>query len=425
MAEIEPLHALHYAPGVVGSLSDVVSPPYDVIDEVERARLAARSPFNVVHIDLPEPTDSEPDRYAVAARTLSDWRRDGAVVTDPEPALWALRQDYRAPDGRSLTRRGLLCRVRVQPYGAGRIRAHERTHPGPKEDRLRLTRATRANLSPVFALYDDPQRQVAEALGPHVAGQPREEVTDGQGTSHALWRVADRPTATIITRALRDAELLIADGHHRYETARVYAEESGTEAANYVLVCLVALQDPGLTIFPIHRLLRDLDDARLEALRRVVEANFTATPVEESELVPAPDAQAIRFGFLDAAQRHPVRLQLRDPAIAQRALAEAPEPVRRLDTAVLEALILREALGMSDEDIDHLNGLAYANRAEDALAQVGQDGCQAAFFLAPTPVDQVREIAATGRSMPPKSTFFHPKIPTGLVFNPLDDAGAP
>src|SRR6195952_5117939 len=170
MAEIAPLHALHYDLAVAGPLQDLWAPPYDVIDAEYRARLATRSPHNAVRIDLPEAEDGGDDPYSAAAGLLARWEAEGAVTRDAEPAIWALEQSYRAPDGRDLVRRGFLCRVRTVPYGAGRVRPHERTHPGPKEDRLRLTRATRANLSPVFSLFDDPSGAARGALAPPPGG---------------------------------------------------------------------------------------------------------------------------------------------------------------------------------------------------------------------------------------------------------------
>ena len=244
MADITPLHALHYDLARTGGLAPVAAPPYDVIDPEQRAALVARSPYNVVEIDLPQGDDP----YVHAARTLAQWRADGVVVADPAPALWALEQDYTGPDGRRRTRHGLFARVRVEDYGPGRIRPHERTHPGPKEDRLRLTRATRANLSPIFSLYDDPAGTAWGALAPHVEGEPWGEVTDEDGTVHRLWRVADAAATDAVRDALAQTELLIADGHHRYETARVHAQETGDPDAGWVLMCLVALQDPGLTV---------------------------------------------------------------------------------------------------------------------------------------------------------------------------------
>ncbi|MEP6688792.1 MAG: DUF1015 domain-containing protein, partial [Gemmatimonadales bacterium] len=230
MADVQPLRALHYALDRVGGLPPVVAPPYDVIDPEQRAALAARSPYNAVGIDLPQP-DGDLDVYAHAAHLLSDWQAEDIVVRDPEPALWALAQDYTGPAGEAYTRRGFFARVRVEDYGPGRIRPHERTHPGPKEDRLRLTRATRTNLSPIFSLYDDPAGAAWSALEPHTQSVPWGDVTDEDGTEHRLWRIPEADSAAAVAEALRDTELLIADGHHRYETARVYADEIGGEGA--------------------------------------------------------------------------------------------------------------------------------------------------------------------------------------------------
>jgi uncharacterized protein (DUF1015 family) len=420
VADVQPLHALHYALDRVGGLPPVVAPPYDVIDAEQRAALAARSPYNAVEIDLPQ-SDGDLDMYAHAARLLRDWQAEEIVVRDPEPALWALAQDYTGPDGEGYTRRGFFARVRVEDYGPGRIRPHERTHPGPKEDRLRLTRATRTNLSPIFSLYDDPDGAAWGALEPYTHGVPWGDVTDEDGTEHRLWRIPEADSAQAVAEALRDTELLIADGHHRYETARVYAEEHGGEGAHrYVLMCLVALQDPGLTVFPTHRLLTSLRDDQRVALREAIKRDWEMAEISADELQPeAASNGTIRVGYLDAHHKRPLMLTLKDPAIADAALPGMPEPYRRLDTAVLEALLLEGALGMTEDDISHLHGLDYARDTEQARSRVERGEVEAAFFMSPTPVERVRDVAAAGVNMPPKSTYFFPKVLTGMLFNPL------
>jgi uncharacterized protein (DUF1015 family) len=424
MADVQAFRALRYDLGVVGSLQSVIAPPYDVIDPEQRAALAARSSHNVVNIDLPE-APLGGDAYEEAARLFDLWKRQGAIVRDATPALWALQQDYTGPDGRQLTRRGIFARVRVEEYGPGKIRPHERTHPGPKEDRLRLTRATKANLSPIFSLYDDPANAAWGALEPHLGGDPWGTATDADGTLNQLWRIDDGAAIARVKMALGDTELLIADGHHRYETARVYAEEIGGEGDHrYVLMCLVALQDPGLTIFPTHRLLNKVKDPEIqERLGTYLREHFDVTPIEASELRPPdePDGPPtpLTMGYLDSFHQQPYRLVLKDQALADAALADYPEPYRHLDTAVLEALILEGVLGMTEDDISHLDGLGYSRTDEEALELVQSKEYDCAFFLRGSPVRQVQEIAAAGVNMPPKSTFFYPKVPTGLMFNPL------
>ena len=413
MADIAAIPALHYDLDRTGGLAPVAAPPYDVIDADERAALLERSPYNVVAIDLPEdPNGGDP--YAYAGATFARWQADGIVIADPEPALWALEQDYTGPDGRRRTRHGLFARVRIEDYGGGRIRPHERTHPGPTEDRLRLTRATRANLSPIFSLYEG---DAWTPLAPHLADPPYGELTDGDGTVHRLWRVADAKAIAEVRAALAPAELLIADGHHRYETARAYAEETG---AAHVLMCLVALQDPGLTIFPTHRLLSGLDDDKRVALREAIKRDWDVEEIPEEELEPTPAADGhVRIGYLDGFHERPLRLTLKDEESARRALPGKPEAYTRLDTAVTEALLLKRALGMSEDDVSHLRGLAYARSTDEARRRVHEGGAQAALFMGATPVDLVRAVAAAGEVMPPKSTYFFPKVLTGLLFNPL------
>ncbi len=423
MARVEPLRALHYDPGVAGPLQNLAAPPYDVIDPGQRAELASRSPYNVVGIDLPEDPDGG-DRYAHAARLLDAWTSDGAIKQDGEPALWAIVQDYTGPDGRSLTRNGFFARVRVEDYGPGTIRPHERTHPGPKEDRLRLTRATQANLSPIFSLYSDPQLAAWKALEPAThAEEPFGTFDEADGTRNRLYRIADPQTIATVTAAMADAELLIADGHHRYETARVYADEIGGEGEHrYVLMCLVALQDEGLTVFPTHRLVDGLqgNNEKIEALTATLKHAFDIEPIEPDDLVPPGDGDGtIQMGYMDSHFKRAFRLTLKDQKIADEALPDMPEPYQRLDTAVLEALVLKGPLQLSEDDISHLNGLGYARSFEEARELVDSGTFDAGFYLRGIPVAQIQEIAAAGVNMPPKSTYFFPKVPTGLLFNPL------
>ena len=314
MAEIKPLHALHYNLAQIPSLADVVAPPYDVVDATRRAELLARSPFNVVEIDLPEAPEGG-DRYEHADETLEEWTLQGILAADREPAIWALTQEYDAPDGSRQVRRGLLCRVRVTPYGAGGVRPHERTQPGPKQDRLRLTEATRHNLSPIFSLHEGDAWRHLEGFTRRV---PWAEVTDDDGTVHRIWRIGDPDAHRAVAAELAESELLIADGHHRYETARTYADAIGGDGPHrYTLMALVSLADPGLTVFGYHRLLTDLGDpAAQAALREALLEHFEVDEVPLERLDPAGEEGVGVFGYVDAHHRKGFRLRLKDPALA-------------------------------------------------------------------------------------------------------------
>ncbi|MCO5315172.1 MAG: DUF1015 domain-containing protein [Solirubrobacterales bacterium] len=421
MAEVLPFTALHYNLDAVGPLGTVTAPPYDVIDGEERARLLERSPFNVVALDLPEASSPDGDRYLAAGEILEEWILNGIVTQDRDPSIWALTQEFDRPDGGRQTRNAILARVRVEDYGPGRIRPHERTQPGPKQDRLDLTRATRFNLSPIFSLTSrDPWPAVAAAT----TGEPWGELTDDENTTHRLWRITDPAVHSQVTETLADAELLIADGHHRYETARAYRDEIGGEGAHcYTLMALTGLDDPGLAVFPTHRLLTGLADPDLHD--RFERGLFDAFKVEETAgegsegIDPSGMAGPGCFGYLDGLGGRHLRLRLGDPDALNGLLPDCSEAFRNLDAAILERIVFNGLLGMSPGDVEAKRGLAYARTITDAEAAITDGTAQAAFILRPTPIEQVRAVAAAGETMPPKSTFFHPKLLSGMAFNPL------
>ncbi|HVO55600.1 MAG TPA: DUF1015 domain-containing protein [Solirubrobacterales bacterium] len=425
MADVKPIDALHYDLGKVGSLDAVAAPPYDVIDAAGRAALLSRSPFNAVAIDLPKPFDpADPDfdapgdPYQRARETMDRWRSEGALVADAEPAYWAMTQDYTGPDGNQHSRHGILCRVRVEDYESGTVRPHERTHPGPLEDRLKLTRATLHNLSPIFSLSTEDAWPLVE---PAVQGESWGEATDEDGTVNRVWRVADPTIVAAVTERLAGAQLLIADGHHRYETARAYRDEVGGEGPwNYTLMSLTGLDDPGLLVFPTHRLLTlGGDPARMGKLGAGLRELFDAEEVAREEIDPAGEEGVGVFGLYDSFHKQAYRLRVKDLADLDRRLEGKPEAYRRLDSAILETLVLKGLAGMSDHDIDERNGLEYAKTVEEALGRVDGGEFDLALIQRGVPVEQVKAVAETDANMPPKSTYFFPKVMTGLVFNPV------
>jgi uncharacterized protein (DUF1015 family) len=415
MADVRPFRAAHYDPAR-DAIADVTAPPYDVIDAAGREELVARSPHNVVELDLPR-TDDDSDIYEHAAELLGLWKGDGTIVQDDERTIWALEQDYTDPEGNARTRRGFLARIGVTEYGPGLVRPHERTQPGPKEDRLRLTRATGYNLSPIFVLHAG---DAWSLIAPALSEDPFCEVTDADGTVHRAWPVTDPDVHAGLSELLKPSELLIADGHHRYETARTYADEVGGEGDHrFVLACLVSLEDPGLSVFATNRLVHDLDEAQRESLRRTLLDLFDVEPVEEDDLVPDRGYATIAFGYMDSHHLKPYRLRLKGPQPLREAMPGASDAYRSLDAAALEALILKQPLGMTNDDIAAKRGISYCSDFDETRRRLHAGEADAAFFLRPTPVEQVRAVADAGETMPPKSTFFFPKLLTGIAFNPL------
>ena len=427
MADVRPLNALHYDLDAVGSLQDVVAPPYDVIDAAMRQELLARSPYNAVAIDLPKPygetgpqAEGQGDPYATAADSIEAWRRAGALVKDTEPAIWAMEQEYTGPDGGSHIRHGILARVRVEDFETGTILPHERTLPGPKQDRLELMRATRCNLSPIFSLSTiDPWPLASKETS---VEEPWGEAADAAGTVTRVWRLPQLNEE--IPALLADAQLLIADGHHRYETAIAYRDEIGGEGDHdYTLMALTGLDDPGLSVYPTHRLLSGFadDPERQRRLGEGLRELFEVTEVETENLDPIGEEGVGVFGLYDAFHKRGFRLRLKDSAVAalDRQLAGKPEAYRRLDAAILETLVLKKLAGLSEDDILAKRGIGYAKSVEDSLRLIEDGTYDVAFILRPIPVDQVRAICESEENMPPKSTYFFPKVLTGLVFSPV------
>jgi uncharacterized protein (DUF1015 family) len=339
VADVRPFRAERYDEAKAGPLDGLVAPPYDVISPQQRAEYLARSPYNVVHLTLP-------DDEGEAARDLAVWRSEGVITRDDEPGYWFLSQDYTGPDGVTRTRTGLVASLRVEPYDRGVVLPHERTHSGPKEGRLRVLRATRTELEPIFLLYEG------------AALPAPDRPPDLESGGDKLWRTGEAPDLT-------ETQLLIADGHHRYETALAYAAEGGSP---YLMVVLVPTGQEGLTIFPTHRVAQHVNGA-------------TGRPIEEpgAEL---PGVVLYRRGRYE--------------------LLESDD----LDVNVVESM--------------RPEGVTYTPQRDEAVATVDRGDAEAAFLLRPTRIEDVWAVARRGETMPQKSTYFYPKLTSGLLFHPLD-----
>jgi uncharacterized protein (DUF1015 family) len=434
MADIAPLTPLRYdLTRLQGGLARVVAPPYDVISPQERQALAARDPHNVVRLILP---DGEGDaKYAHAAELLAAWRVEGALIRDSEPAFYRYDQTFAPPGGGgpSITRRGFLALVRVVPFAERVVLPHERTLEGPKEDRLRLFRATGTNLSPGFMLYRDPR---GELDAPLRDGQVLAKFTTEDGVEHVLAKVRDPEAVRTIVAGISRSTLLIADGHHRYETALRYSSEvtaahpgaSATGEHRYFMTFLANGDDPNLLVFPTHRYVHSLPSFSFDELVHRARDYFTI-----EDLSAGGDAASIVSALRRAGATGPsvaaaapdgrvALMVLRADADveAHPTLGNRPPVLRRTDVTVLHAGILEHLLGITPEAQAAKTNLWYPQNAEVALRELRQGRGQVLFLMNATPVAEVRQVAEAGEVMPQKSTFFYPKVLTGLAIHTLD-----
>lgn len=437
MPEIRPFRALRFDPAAIADPALVVAPPYDVIGNVERQRLLARHPANVVRLDLPglERGDEPDDRYRRAARTLASWRSDGTLHKDPHPSVYVYEQTYRVPGAEVWrTQRGFFARLRLEAFGPGSgVLPHERTLPGPMEDRYKLLRATGVNTSPVVGLYDDPDGAGVAVLEAKTSRVADVDLVDDDGVRHRLWAVAaDGDAAEDVAPLLAAASggpITIADGHHRYETALRYRDErrmtrscEEDPAFDYILTLFLEAAGQPLTVLPAHRIVRGLGDEGVAALLRGLDELFEVRhDVEAAELrgsfeaIGLADGGGGRFG-----------LWTRSGGALLTARRDAFEPLlphggtafRSLDVTLLAVAL--ERLAGIDADAVAEGAIGYTKSASEAIERVdaGTDGADAAFLLEPTPVSAISAVARDRDVMPQKSTYFYPKALTGLVINP-------
>jgi uncharacterized protein (DUF1015 family) len=431
MADIRAFRGFRYDLGRVGSLSDVVAPPYDVIDPALQQRLYDASPYNAIRVELTrdEPGDAEGrDKYARAAATLKDWLAADVLRQDTARSLYVYEQEF-AVEGRTYTRRGFLARVRLEPFGTGRVFPHEQTLAGPKADRLNLYRATGFNLSPVFGLYPDPANEVYARLEPLLRRSPPLVATDHLGVVNRLWVVTDSSALSAVTGLMGPKPVFIADGHHRYETGLKYLEErraagevpDDEAAPNFCLMMLVGMSDPGLIILPTHRLVGGLPPVTGEQLREALAGHFDVVgrfgPDAAAcwEHVQLEDSQSV-LGFGTVADGEWFAVRLRDPAVMDELAPEQSRDWRELAVSILHKLVLEKLIPAKFGGSPECRYVHLLGEVTDAVA--GKQ-CQVACLVPPVGMGHVERIAGNREKMPPKSTYFYPKLLTGLVFNSL------
>ncbi len=441
MADISAFPGVRFNPAQVTDLAEVVAPPYDVISPAEQAALYQRHPHNIVRLILARQLETdtpEDNRYTRAQASYRDWLSRGVLVADPRPALYLSAHDFHTPEG-PLTRCGLMARVRLEPFDRGVIRPHEATFASVKTDRLRLMQACHANFSPIFALFADTQGLMSELEAAAAQHPPTAALQQASGDRHRLWAIEDPQRHRQVAEAFARQVIYIADGHHRYETALAYREWliatrgplPADHPANFVLMYLCGLESPGLRILPAHRLVRGIPGPLrtdfLEAARRrfAVEELGPIGPEDSASALKQLEAgfrahpRAKAFGLVLKDRRRLYRLSLPAATGVADPPQAPPDLLGELDVTVLNRLVFADLLRLPAESLEHTDQITFTNEAPAAIRCVAEGTCDMAFILKPVAVDQVRRIAESGLTMPRKSTYFAPKVITGLVIHSL------
>lgn len=433
MADIRPFRAIRYNPSKIADMRQVVTPPYDVIDARLQDKLYARHPHNFVRLDLAkvEPhNDDKLARYRSSSATLKRWLEEGVLQRDERPALYVYHQRF-AADGQEVLRKGFICTVRVHDYKERVVLPHERTLKGPKIDRLELMKATNTQMSQIFLLYNDPQQAIDGALDSSCAGAPDIDITTEDGIQHQLWVVSDEAVTGEVQQLLANEKLLIADGHHRYETALAFrdleAGDGSDRPRDFTMAYLANAADPGLLVWPTHRSVHSLEhfdfSAWLEKIRPYFHAEDLGN-ISRDELLPKLEAHKDTPSFIvlrkDGAGQRTILLRLNlSAAEGELNKLDCVESARLLDVTVLHDFVLAQLTGVSLEAQAAKTNIRYPRFMDEVFEELEQDETELVFLMNATPIEKIRRVCVDGGFMPQKSTYFYPKVLSGLVVNDL------
>ena len=427
MAIIKAYKGLRFNCDKAGKIDELVCPPYDIINDEQREGYIQTNPHNIIRLELPKGEN----RYAQASEILQSWLGDGTLIKEDKPAIYIYEEEFTAY-GERKSIKGIICRVKIEEFSKGVILPHEFTLSKAKEDRLNLMKATNCNFSQIYSLYMDGGKNTLGKIDTLSAGKPDIELTDGEDVTHRMWIITDEKAIAEICEDFVDRKLYIADGHHRYETAlnyRNYQRENGNavegDACDYQMMMLVDMEHPGLVVFPTHRLVRDLTDFDAEKALESCEEYFDITKHNdistiESNLMELYNQGKKSYAFYSGDKRYSL-LVLKDMDIIRNLLPDASKPTQELDVTVLHTLILEKVFGIDPENMAKQINLTYTKIFDEAISSVDNGKAQCAFILNPTRVSEIRDVASNGEKMPQKSTYFYPKMITGLVMNQLED----
>ena len=429
MAEIKPFRGMRYNTFLAGKIGELCCPPYDIISEEERLGYIAENEYNVIRLELPKEGG---DVYKTAGEVLDMWRNTGVLVHEIKPAVYIYEEEFNAYNKRSSVK-GIIVRVKVEEFSKGVILPHEFTLSKAKADRFNLMKATNCNFSQIYALYMDEEHTTLKTIDRLSDRKPDQKFTDSDHVTHKLWIITDEKVIEKLVNDFADRKLYIADGHHRYETAlnyRNYCRENGIskegDPQDYQMMYLVDMQHPGLVVFPTHRMVRDLESFdKNEVLKGCEEyfdiTKFTSVGNINSELAKQYKQGKKAFGFY-CGKGEWYLLVLKDIEVMADVLPDLSEASQQLDVSVLHSLILEKTMGIDKENMANQINLTYTKFFEEAIMKVDKGEFQCSFILNPTRVTEIRDVAAAGEKMPQKSTYFYPKMITGMVMNDLNES---
>lgn len=427
MAEIKPFRGMRYNTELAGEIDKLCCPPYDIISEEERLSYIEENEYNVIRLELPREGE---DIYKTAGEILDLWRNKGVLVHEDKPAIYIYEEEFNAYHNRSSVK-GIIARVKIEEFSKGIILPHEFTLSKAKADRFNLMKATNCNFSQIYALYMDEEHKTLNTIDSLSEGDPDQMFTDNDRITHKIWVVTDEKVIKKLVNDFADRKLYIADGHHRYETAlnyRNYCRENGIskegDSQDYQMIYLVDMQHPGLVVFPTHRMVRDLESFDREAVLKGIEdyfdiTRFTSVGNINAELLKQYKLGKKAFGFY-CGKGEWYLLVLKDIAVMAKILPGLSAASQQLDVSVLHSLILEKTMGIDKKNMENQVNLTYTKFFEEAIMKVDNGEFQCSFILNPTRVTEIRDVAAAGEKMPQKSTYFYPKMITGMVMNDLD-----
>lgn len=436
MAIIKPFRGLRYNQDVITDISAVVTPPYDVISPQEQERYYQAHPNNIIRLDLGKDFSCDTEKtnkYTRAAELLKSWREKGILKQEDDPAIYIYDQKFLSGN-RWLVRRGFIALVKLEPFDKGYIYPHEQTLPGPKADRLKLTQSCRANLSSIFALFPDDNNAIDTYLSMTTITRPEVDFLDDTGVKNKLWVIKEKQTIDNLVALMKEKPLFIADGHHRYETALVYKEQMRKEnirngddlPSDYVMMVCVSMNNNGLKILPAHRLVRNIKNYRFDRILQSIQESFEVEllgkgcRVEDFMSSLNDETKGHTFIMYAGQEDAYYKLRLGNEKLLDAVFAKDHPEWKHLDAGILHGMIINKILGINSDDVTVKDYVKYVKDEAEAVSLVQSGQYQLAFFLNPTPIEQVKEIAMARKVMPPKSTYFYPKLITGIVINCLN-----